>query len=224
MTCPGTSGPSEPDGVSILSDPDAPLVVLDLASVETYLLVGILSRNVSEARGALWCPLESEPAELDLDRSQAKGLASDLGLSVTWPGGHWRPVPRAMRVAALALDRGCAPSYMRSMSRVAFGAGMDVDRVSASVEPKRSHLIDFEPYAVAVDRELGLSELEIVDATEQGSRWEHRLQKVASELAELGIDRAPALRHDGQIHFGARAISALLAEPNCRWLSSANRA
>jgi hypothetical protein len=220
MTSPGSTGPSQPDGVSILSDPGAPLVVLDLASVETYLLVGTLSRNLPEAGRALWCPLESQPAELDLDHAEADLFAGELHLSITWPGGHWRAVPRAMRVGALALDRGCAPSYMRSMSRVAFGAGMDVDKVSGPIEPRRSHLIDFEPYAVAVEDELGLSALDVADATQRGSRCDLHLQRVASDLAQLGIVRAPALRLDGEVHIGARAISELLPEQACSWITS----
>jgi hypothetical protein len=204
-------------GVSILGDPEAPLIALDLASVETYLLVGTLSRNMPDAGRALWCPIESGPAELDLDRAEAELLASELHLSITWPCGPWRAVSRAMRVGVLALDRGCAPSYMRSMSRVAFGAGMDVDKVSGPIEPQRTHLTDFEPYAVAVDEEWGLSALDIAVATQQDSRWDLRLRRIASELAQLGIVRAPALRLDGEVHIGARAISERFRESACYW-------
>jgi len=206
-------------GVSILSDPNAPLIALDLASVETYLLVGTLSRNMPDAGRALWCPIEGGPAELDLDRAQADRLASELHLSITWPVGHWRAVPRAMRVGALALDRGCAPSYVRSTSRVAFGAGMDVDKVSGPIDPQRTHLTNFEPYAVAVDEEWGLSALDVAAATQQGSRWDLRLRRIARDLAQLGIVRAPALRLDGEVHIGARAISELLPERVCSWIT-----
>ena len=49
-----------------------PLVVLDLASVETYLLVQPLGWLARQSEGTLWCPLASEPAPLDLELDAAR--------------------------------------------------------------------------------------------------------------------------------------------------------
>ena len=65
-----------------LSDPDVPLFVIDLASVETYLLVRRLSYLASERDGAIWCPLLSRPAALDLDIDAARSHAHAPGASV----------------------------------------------------------------------------------------------------------------------------------------------
>jgi hypothetical protein len=194
------------------NNPDIPLVVLDLASVETYLLVGMLSRRLSELGGALWCPLESGPAELDLDRAKAIQRAAGLHLSVTWPDEHWSPVPRAMRVAVLAMAHGCAEPYIRTMSRMAFAAGLNVDRVSAPMVPKRGYLFAPEPYYVAVDEALELNGQDVTLATQRGSGSDLQLRSIARTLSGLGITRAPGLRFRGEIHIGAGTISSVLAE------------
>jgi 2-hydroxychromene-2-carboxylate isomerase len=180
-------------------DSDVPLVALDLASVETYLLIRLLSRNVPETGRALWCPLESGPANFDLNHREAEDRAAELGLTVTWPSEHWTPVPRAMRVAALAMTHRCAETYIRAMTRTAFAAGMNVNKVSAPIEPKRSHLLDPEPYYVAVNKKLGLSGPAVTRATRDGSKAESRLRTIAGQLAELEITQAPALRLNGSV-------------------------
>jgi hypothetical protein len=76
-----------------LLDPDAPLVVIDLASVETYLLVRALSYLAVERDGALWCPLLSGPASLDLDIDEARIHADRLQLPFVRPQRHPESVP-----------------------------------------------------------------------------------------------------------------------------------
>ena len=199
------------------TDTETSLVVLDLASVETFLLVGLLSRTVSEPGGALWCPLQSGPAVLDRDRGAAQSRAVDLDLSVAWPVDHWRPVPRAMRVAALAMAHGCAEPYMRSMSRIAFAAGMDINKVTAPIGPGRSHLADPELYYVAAGEELGLNPREVTRATQDGSDCDRHLQALATRLADLGITQAPAVRLRGELYVGEQAISRTLAVLDARY-------
>jgi hypothetical protein len=219
--------PSRSSGLTSLAlslhrhDLDAPLVVLDLASVETYLLVGMLSRTMSDSRQALWCPLQSGPAELDLDRAEAERLARDLDLSVIWPSERWRPVPRAMRVAALAMTRSRTELYMRSMSRMAFGAGFDINNVSAPIEPKQSHLIDPEPYYIAVDEDLGLNGEDVTHAITEGSAYDGALKDLAGELAGLGITHAPAVRFAGELYTGAGVIARMLLEMDAVLLGTA---
>jgi 2-hydroxychromene-2-carboxylate isomerase len=195
-----------------LRDSNVSLVVLDLASVETYLLVRLLSRTTSEMGGAIWCPLEGGPAELDIERAAAERRASELQLSVRWPSERWCPVPRAMRVAALAMEHRCAEPYMRGMSRMAFANGLDINKVTAPIQPNPGHLLDPEPLYAAVDAELALDEKQVMKATHEGSRYDRELRGIANQLFNLGIARTPSLRHEGALYVGADAISAVLLE------------
>jgi len=177
---------------------DAPLVVLDLASVETYFLVQPLSCLAFEQEGAVWCPLISDPAPLDRDEPGARARAAALELELQWPERHPKAVPRAMRVAALACDHGRGADFMLGMSRLAWGSGRDLD------DPG-----EYEFLAV----ENGLDRREAADAAQEGSAYDRRLAEVAGRLERLGIAAAPALRWQGQLYAGSEAIAPLLAQP-----------
>lgn len=179
-------------------DPSVPLVVLDLASVETYFLVQPLACLAFEQEGAVWCPLISDPAPLDRDELGARARAERLELELQWPERHPEPVPRAMRVAALACDHGRGADFMLGMSRLAWGAGRDLD------DPG-----EYEFLAA----EYGLDTREASTAADEGSAWDRRLHDVAGRLARLGITAAPALRWQGQIYSGNEAIAPLLPQP-----------
>lgn len=193
-------------------NPDVPLVVLDLASVETYLLVQPLGWLARQSEGTLWCPLASEPAPLDLELDAARRCAERARLPLNWPQRHPAPVPRAMRVAMLASQRGRAASFMFQMSRLAFGSALDVDRITGSVEWENVDPDRREQYLVAVEDEMGLDPDEAMIAAEAGSSCDRELQAIAAELRRIGITTAPALRWDGQIHLGAAAITAVLPQ------------
>lgn len=195
----GTSDPkrSRLAETSALRDPQVPLVVLDLASVETYLLCQPLTGLVLEAAGAIWCPLASDPAPLDRDRGAAGRAAAGLQLPLAWPVRHPAPVPQAMRVAALACGRGLGASTIYGLSRLAFGGGGDLD--------------DSEEYLLALE-ETGLTAHEARLAAADGSAWDTELRSLAAELRGLGISGAPALRWGGHLYLGGRAIAPVLAE------------
>jgi 2-hydroxychromene-2-carboxylate isomerase len=176
---------------------DVPLVVLDLASVETYFLVQPLSCLAFEQEGAVWCPLISDPAPLDRDEPGARARADALQLELQWPARHPQPVPRAMRVAALACDHGRGADFMLGMSRLAWGSGRDLD------DPG-----EYEFLAA----EIGLDKREAGEAAQEGSAYDRRLSDVAGRLKRLGIATAPALRWQRQIYAGSRSIALVLAE------------
>jgi 2-hydroxychromene-2-carboxylate isomerase len=175
-----------------------PLVVLDLASVETYFVVQPLSCLAFEQEGAVWCPLIGDPAPLDRDRARARERAGALELELQWPAGHPKAVPRAMRVAALACDHGCGAEFMLGMSHLAWGSGRDLD------DPR-----EYEFLAA----EIGLEAREASEAAQEGSAYDRRLREVAARLGRLGIVAAPALRWQGRVYAGSGAIAPLLAEP-----------
>jgi 2-hydroxychromene-2-carboxylate isomerase len=195
MAAPKQDRPPLPD-VRALRDPQVPLVVLDLRSVETYLLVQPLTWLAPEQDGAVWCPLASPPAPLDLDREAAGRAAARLQLPIAWPARHPQPVPRAMRVAALACAHGAGVTCIFGMSRLAFGSGADLE------EPEQQLL---------AAEEAGLTAQESTLAARDGAGWEEKLHALARELQELGISAAPALRWEGQLYLGTRAIAPVLA-------------
>lgn len=180
-----------------LRDPRVPLVVLDLRSVETYLLAQPLTWLAVERDGAIWCPLASEPAPLDLDRETARCLAERLRLPLAWPERHPAPVPKAMRVAALACARGSGATFMFGMSRLAFAGAADLE--------------DPEQYLLGI-QETNLTEHETALAAQDKTEWDVELRSLAVQLRELGIARAPALRWHGRLYVGTHAITPVLAQ------------
>lgn len=178
-------------------DRGVPLVMLDLASVETYLLVQPLACLAFEQEGAVWCPLSSAPAPLDRDRQAAQGRADRLGLELAWPQGRAVAVPRAMRVAALACARGRGADFMLGMSRLLWGSGRRLD--------------DPGGYEF-VAAELGIEPREARAAAQEGSASDLELQAIASNLQRLGITTAPALRWQGKVYLGSQSIAPVLAQ------------
>jgi 2-hydroxychromene-2-carboxylate isomerase len=189
-----------------------PLVILDLASVETYLLVQPLSWLARQSEGTLWCPLASAPAPLDLERDAARSCAERARLPLNWPQRHPAPVPKAMRLAMLASRQGRAASFMFQMTRLAFGSALDVDQITGSVEWENVDPDHPEQYLLAIDAGMGLDPDEAVLAAEAGSSCDRELQAIAAELRRIGITSAPALRWDGQTHLGAAAITCVLPQ------------
>jgi hypothetical protein len=196
-----------------LSDADVPLVAMDLASVESYLLVRQLSYLAVEADGALWCPLLSKPAPLDRDINAARIHAHQLRLPFVRPERHPAPVPGAMRIAALAAARSRAAIFTVRATRLAWSTGADLNRLELGAgleEPDGDD--DPEGYLRLMAEEIGLDVSDAKLAAREGSDWDLELDAIASDLARLGIHAAPALRWRGNIYTGLLAISAVLAE------------
>jgi hypothetical protein len=196
-----------------LSAPDIPLVAIDLASVETYFLVRPLSYLAVERDGAIWCPLPSRPASLDLDVDAAMIHAHSLRLPFVRPERHPAPVPGAMRIAALAAARARGALFTVRATRLAWSTGADLDRLELGAGLDESDPDDDpEGYLRLMVEEIGLDVCEAKLAARKGSEWDVELEELACGLARLGIDAAPALRWRGELYTGLVAISGLLAE------------
>jgi 2-hydroxychromene-2-carboxylate isomerase len=207
------SGRSQVSGPA-LSDPDVPLVVMDLASAETYFLVRALSGVAVEASGAIWCPLISEPAPLDLDIDAAADCAERLQLPFVRPERHPAPVPRAMRLAALAAARGQAAIFTVRATRLAWSTGSDLDRLGEDMGLDAGDTEDdLEGYLRLMMQEIGVDVAEAKLAAREGSEWDLKLHSIARDLRRLGIHSAPALRLRGTLYAGQEEMSAVLAEP-----------
>ncbi len=196
-----------------LSDPDAPLVAIDLASVESYLLVRALSYLAVEQDGALWCPLLSKPSSLDLDIDAARVHARRLRLPFVRPERHPAPVPTAMRIAALAAARARGALFTVRATRLAWSTGADLDRLELGAGLGDSEPDDDpEGYLRLMVEEIGVDVREAKLAAREGSEWDVELHTLAAGLARLGIHAAPALRWRGKLYTGLTAISAVLAD------------
>jgi AcrR family transcriptional regulator len=213
LTPPASPGRRPRSSKPALSDPDVPLVVIDLASVETYFLVWPLSGLAVEQAGAVWCPLISEPAQLDLDLDAARACANRLQIPFVRPETHHAPVPRAMRLAAVASQRGRCALWTVRATRLAWATGADLGRLGEDSCPQDIDAQDdLEGYLELMAQEIGLDVSDAKLAAEEGSRWDLELHSTASGLARLGIHSAPALRWQGHIYTGFEAISAVLAD------------
>jgi 2-hydroxychromene-2-carboxylate isomerase len=194
-------------------DPNVSLVAIDLASVETYFLVRQLSYLAAERDGAVWCPLPSRPASLDLDLDAAMVHAQRLRLPFVRPARHPAPVPSAMRIAALASARARGALFTLRATRLAWSTGADLDRLEVGGGLDESEPDDDpEGYLRLMAAEIGLDVCEAKLAAAQGSEWDVELHALAACLARLGIHAAPALRWRGELYTGLAQISVVAAE------------
>ncbi len=100
----------------------------DLASPWTYLAAERVDRRFADVR---WQPAVGEalPVARDLaaQRRAAEERADELQLPLVWPEAQPTPGRSAMRVAALAAERGRAAEFVLAASRLAFCGGYDID-------------------------------------------------------------------------------------------------
>jgi 2-hydroxychromene-2-carboxylate isomerase len=100
----------------------------DLSSPYTYLAAERAERMFAGLRWQPACAGLLCGGELGEDAMHAASRrAAALGLPLTWPDEHPRPVRAAMRVAALAAEQGCAAAFVLAASRLAFCGGFDSD-------------------------------------------------------------------------------------------------
>jgi 2-hydroxychromene-2-carboxylate isomerase len=186
---------------------------MDLASVESYLLVRPLSYLAVEQDGAVWCPLLSVPSALDLDVDAARIHAHRLQLPFVRPERHPAPVPRAMRIATLAAARSRAVIFTVRATRLAWSTGADLDRLEYGAgleEPDPED--DTEEYLRLMVHEIGLDASGAKLAAREGSEWDVELHSIADHLVQLGIHAAPTLRWHRRLYTGLAAISTVLAK------------
>jgi 2-hydroxychromene-2-carboxylate isomerase len=150
----------------------------DLASPWTYLAAERVDRRFAEVR---WQPAVGEalPGARDLagQRLAVEERAAELQLPLVWPEAEPSAARSAMRVAALAADRGRAAEFVLASSRLAFCGGYDVDDPEILAEA-----------AAAAD--LGLDEC-LRAAGEL--RRDGPMERAALRLLAQGADALPVL-------------------------------
>jgi 2-hydroxychromene-2-carboxylate isomerase len=175
----------------------ADLFAFDLASVETYFVVGPILGCTG--RAIEWYPVPAELTRatrldgLDSDREAAERRASELGMTLSWPQDHPEPVPRAMRAAIQAAREGFGGQFAAACARLAFAGGFALDGKNPNAIEAAARVAGQDSTAVlaAADEQAG-----------------HKLDSLL--LSSLDIARLPALRLDGELACGERAISQLL--------------
>lgn len=164
----------------------------DLASPYTYLAAERVDRLFP---GVAWRPVFEDATHVaPVDRSGAEARARALGMPLVWPEGareHARP---AMRVAALAVERGCAAPFVLAACRLAFCGGFELDHPETLAE-------------AAAAAGLGLEEA--LQAAGD-SRRDARMIADARKLQSQGADRLPALRVNRLLFAGEDRIGAAL--------------
>ena len=170
------------------SGPRAPRVTFafDLSSPWTYLAAERVERLLP---GVVWQPVLEGALRLPAPgREAAEARAHALGLPLVWPDeGTFGPdrVRPAMRVAALAAERGRAAPFVLAASRLAFCGGFELDDPEVLAE-------------AAAAAELGLAE---TLAAARDADGDARMQEAARKLVAQGAERLPALRV-GRLLFG----------------------
>jgi 2-hydroxychromene-2-carboxylate isomerase len=167
----------------------------DLGSPFTYLAAERVDRQFP---GVAWRPVIEDVMQLaPASRALAEQRAAALGLPLVWPDGARSAVRPAMRVAALAAERGCAAPFVLAATRLAFCGGFQLDHPEVLAE-------------AAAAANLGLGDC--LQAAGDVSR-DGPLEEAARRLLARGADRLPALRvgralFGGEDRIGEAAIAA----------------
>jgi 2-hydroxychromene-2-carboxylate isomerase len=181
--------------------PEPPLratVLFDLASPATYLAAERADRLLP---GARWRPVHGDlllpprrgrrPAR---ERAHLEARAAALRLPLVWPD---RPVQArlALRVAALADERGRGPAFVQAAARLAWCGGYDLE--------------DLEVLAEAAEA-AGLSAGEAVAAAHDASR-DAAMVDEAGRLRVLGISELPVVRLGERLVAGEERLAEAAA-------------
>jgi len=173
----------------------------DLSSPWTYLAAERVDRLFAEVR---WQPAVGDalPGARD-DETQRRAVeerAGELRMPLVWPEPLPAPGRSAMRVAALAAERGLAAPFVLAASRLAFCGGYDVDDPEILAEA-----------AAAAD--LGLAEcLQAAGELRRDGPLEH----AALRLLSQGADALPVLVVGRALFCGEHRLAEAAAAANGR--------
>lgn len=185
----------------------------DLASPWTYLAAERVDRRFADVR---WVPAigEALPGGRDgaAHREAVEARAGELRLPLVWPESVAIPGRSAMRVAALAVERGRAAEFVLAASRLAFCGGYDVDDPEILAEAAAAAGLGLSDclHAAGELRRDGPLEQAALRLLSQGADalpvlvvgralfcGEHRLAEAAAAANGRGVTRPPARRSIG---------------------------
>lgn len=176
----------------------ATTLFFDLASPGTYLVAERAERMFA---GLRWRPARAAAlrcGELHAEdaRAAVAARAELLRLPLVWrPEGQPYSVPKAMRVASLAVERGCEAAFVLAASRLAFCGGFDLD------DPE----ILAEAAAAA-----GIGLRAALEAARDAGR-DGRIEEDGRLLLAAGAHRLPVLRVGELLFCGEDRLAAAVA-------------
>ncbi|MDX6718232.1 MAG: hypothetical protein QOJ63_486 [Solirubrobacteraceae bacterium] len=174
-----------------------PTFYFDLVSPYTYLAAERAERMFA---GLDWVPASSDALQCraivtDDERAAVARRAALLDLPLVWPLDPPLRVVGAMRVAALASERGVGAAFVLAASRLVFCGGYDVDEPEILAEA-----------AAAAGIELGAMLHAAGDVGRDG-----QIEEAGRRLLAAGADRLPALRVGRMLFCGENRLSEAVA-------------
>jgi 2-hydroxychromene-2-carboxylate isomerase len=162
----------------------------DLGSPYTYLAAERADRGFALLD---WQPVPSaaspEPFGDDA-REQIAARADDLRLPLVWVPEQPLYVPRAMRVATLAAERGTAAEFVLAATRLTFAGSFDIE----------------DPQILAVaGHAAGIATADVLEAAEETGR-DAAMLRGADVLRVAGAPHLPAIRVGGRLFCGEERL------------------
>jgi 2-hydroxychromene-2-carboxylate isomerase len=161
----------------------------------TYLAAERVERSFTTVR---WEPVLGEVvAPGPAVAADAEARAAALGLPLVWPdhAGAWADAVRpAMRVAALAVERGRGAAFVLAAGRLAFGGGFAPDSPESLAEAADAAGLEHdEALAAAAD-----------------PRRDGAMTEAAHRLRRRGVDRLPVLAVEHRLFPGEERLTEAL--------------
>jgi 2-hydroxychromene-2-carboxylate isomerase len=176
----------------------APLTFyFDLRSVYTYLAAERVDRMFA---GVRWLPASAKALGRgivlgDDERRVVRTRATLLGLPLVWPGEPPALELGAMRVAALAAERGVAAQFVLAASRLVFCGGYAIADPETLAEAAATAGIDWRDMLRAAG-----------DVSRDGP-----IEEAGRLLLAAGADRLPAMRVGARLFCGEDRLSEVAA-------------
>jgi len=177
--------------------PVRPRFYFDLASPHTYLAAERAERMFA---GLTWQPASSDALECggtmgEDERASVARRARLLGLPLVWPAEPPRRAVGAMRVAALAAERGRGAAFVLAASRLGYCGGYSIDDPETLAEAAAAAGIELDEMLRAAG-----------DVRRDGP-----IEEAGRRLLAAGADRLPVLRVGRMLFCGEERLSEAIA-------------
>lgn len=167
------------------------IFAFDLAHPGTYLAMERVERSFSVVRLLPVSSADPTVASESVRRRQVEVRARELRLPVVWPDHSGLPVPAAMRVCHLAVERGMGAPFVLAATRLAYAGGYDLRDPAVLAEAATAAALSVEEaLEAAADPRRGVDlrvsgrarAREELPALRVGDRWfggERRVEEAA---------------------------------------------
>ncbi|MDX6719994.1 MAG: hypothetical protein QOJ63_2248 [Solirubrobacteraceae bacterium] len=174
-----------------------PAFYFDLTSPYTYLAAERAERMFA---GLRWIPASGDALRwptfvADAERVAIARRAALLDLPLVWPLDPPVRVVGALRVAALASERGAGAAFVLAATRLVFCGGYDIEDPEILAEAAAAADVDVDEMLHAAG----------------DARRDRPMEQAGRELLAAGVDRLPALRVRGIVFCGENRMSEAAA-------------